>query len=200
MKNTLVRGCLPAISIVLSGLALAAKDPPPYEGYVENIAPATELAVITSLGGAQPQSLRFAALENSTLDFAADDMIVNPGCRCTCVVADLPPVSAPAVILVPMCIDAQPGHTYIVSVQWGLINAKIWINEWPTSEVSGKLFHWDYNYTNVRLFNKKKALLVYKYSPGGEFVSTKKAPAPEFCAVTGPICEPPSVDAELESE
>ncbi len=189
MKAVKTRVFLATAVLLAFDPAIAEKDPPPYESHIEVIAPVNEVAVITSLGGEQPQALRFVALDDEIFESTADELIVKPGCRCTCVVVDRPPAAAPAVITVPMCVDAQPGHTYIVSFSWGW-NGKLWVNDWPTSDVSGKLFHWKFNYKEPRLF-MKNTLFKYKYRPDGEFVATRKVPAPAFCADPGTICEPP---------
>jgi len=189
---------LATLLITFSDTAAADKEPPPYESYAEEIAPSKELAVVTSLGGAAPQSVRFIKLDDEFLDKPKDEMILTPGCRCTCVMADLPPVKGDAAILVPMCIDTKPGHTYIVSSEWGW-NASIWVNEWPTETVSGKLLHREYSYSNLHFIRKKKAMFLYKFRPNNEFIPTKKYPSLEYCAETQLLCGISVIDADAES-
>jgi len=188
---------LATLVIALSGNIAAAKEPPPYESYAEEIAPSEELSVITTLGGAAPQSVRFIKLDDEFLGGPKDEMILTPGCRCTCVMADLPPAKPDLAILVPMCIETRPGHTYIISSEWGW-NASIWVNEWPTETVSGKLLHRKYSYTNMLFFKKKEALFLYKFRANNEFVPTKKYPNLAYCAETQPLCGIPVIDADAE--
>ena len=179
MKRSAFFKLVPVCALCLSGCTTAAFKPGTYETYVEAIGSANELSRLTTLMALEPQQIAFMSLDEQDFEEPVKDLVVKPGCRCACMLVNM--LSYPR--LIPVCIDARAGYTYIVSYALGF-NSNIWVNEWESASLPVEVSIFDL----VDFVDRKSAMFHYKFKADGRFLPTSRSPELRFCAVLPQNC------------
>lgn len=179
-----------AMSLVAFGLLIgcATKEPTPTR-HVEELGGIEEISRITTLGGSWPRGVGFWTLDDVQFEELIDELYVRPGCRCMCA-HFLPPLGPN---LLPICIEAVAGYTYIVSFKTvGWASLQIWINAEKSESITEELTYHDV----ARIFRSVKpvysdedrAVSSYRFNARGKFVPSKDNPELEYCRPPDSVC------------